>query len=682
MAYSVIKETMDYRQDWERYWDIEKLTPQFDNTRVRKATPMEFDDENVVLINKDRVKEGQQKFIGVIVLQQGINVYYLLDSDGDIWVSELLSNYDPDECIVHFESIEEANTTTQKPLEHDQPEGEKFQAIHNADTLQSISDKIESLSTDKQQPAEPDMIDKWGQEHQNTANLLTKIVQLKEQQSNLKETLNVTQERLKQYKEEITYFKDKLHNAEVREVELQQNLFQLTIKNNELKQQIENMKIPYDFIDTKATCKEPHITSSKLGHHENTNKISIYNDNSAQQLGEITGNVQNKIQTLNHVENNIATPSEQRNQSPDIKKSNDSVINISVIEQVCKSVVSPITEIVKGYQESDAQQVMDHVTMFLTAAKMRAKKGGGLRNVDCWIKQVENCTLSDPLRIQMVKLRADPDVLCLINKTENNLRKMTWLEVKALLLAKATKPTLMEATEELLLHAMTEKDDIFAFAAKLQNKYKETCQAFGVSKLKKSFAELLSFTVTCNMTKRARFLYAEAFKKDYEKTIKDLEEASRDSTYKKSLFDSSQNMKSIPILPHAPNRMGKMQEFQSHPPVLSYNEYSKTQNSYGNNQPFAQQAKGDKVPFSFPDTTNASIKNSNIPLFNKNQYYRYRDKRISSNCHSAWSNYTDHHNNYSQQNNFLHQYTSPKAQEILTQFLMTQWLIHLVLIRL
>ena len=47
MAYSVIKETMDYRQDWERYWDIEKLTPQFDNTRVRKATPIEFDDENI-----------------------------------------------------------------------------------------------------------------------------------------------------------------------------------------------------------------------------------------------------------------------------------------------------------------------------------------------------------------------------------------------------------------------------------------------------------------------------------------------------------------------------------------------------------------------------------------------------------------------------------------------------------
>ena len=139
----------------------------------------------------------------------------------------------------------------------------------------------------------------------------------------------------------------------------------------------------------------------------------------------------------------------------------------------------------------------------------------------------------------MVRLKADPDVLNLINKSEVELLDMTWTEVKTLMTAKAIKATMWEATDGLLEHAMTESDDICAFKSRLQTEYNETCRVLGVTRLRKSFEEILSFTATCNMTRKGRLMYAEALITDCEKTVDELEEATRDPSYKKSLFESS-----------------------------------------------------------------------------------------------------------------------------------------------
>ena len=138
----------------------------------------------------------------------------------------------------------------------------------------------------------------------------------------------------------------------------------------------------------------------------------------------------------------------------------------------------------------------------------------------------------------MVRLKADPDVPNLIKRSEVHLLDMTWAEVKTLLTAKATKATMWEATDGLLEHAMTESDDICAFKSRLQTEYNETCKVLGVTRLRKSFEEILSFTATCNMTKKSRLMYAEALITDCEKTVDELEEATRDPSYKKSLFGS------------------------------------------------------------------------------------------------------------------------------------------------
>ena len=179
--------------------------------------------------------------------------------------------------------------------------------------------------------------------------------------------------------------------------------------------------------------------------------------------------------------------------------------------------------------------------MFLTAKLMRAEKGNGINNLKCWIKQVENCTSSDSICIEMLRLKANPDVLCLINKTIDELQGMTWLEVKSLLRAKATKVTIWEATDEILKYVMTEEDDIFAFAARLQAEYKEACESLGVSSLKISYEELLSYTVTVGMCDKYRYMYNKSLILDYDSTLIEMEIAMRDLSIKQLFFKKINN---------------------------------------------------------------------------------------------------------------------------------------------
>ena len=119
----------------------------------------------------------------------------------------MLSSHNPDECIVHFESISDANQTTLTSLEHDQGERENSRDMLSADDLQRISDQIESLSTDDQPVAGPEAIDKLGKENGELAGEVTRLLaenkQLKQQQVHLEEALKATQERSNRSEEEL-----------------------------------------------------------------------------------------------------------------------------------------------------------------------------------------------------------------------------------------------------------------------------------------------------------------------------------------------------------------------------------------------------------------------------------------------------------------------------------------------
>ena len=101
----------DYREEWENYWSKEGLTPAIGMAKVRRVDPEVFEEGDTVIIN---TRENPQNFIGVIVYPQAEEGYYLNDPEGDIPLSDLLPNYDIDECLVHYQSIKAAESTTDK----------------------------------------------------------------------------------------------------------------------------------------------------------------------------------------------------------------------------------------------------------------------------------------------------------------------------------------------------------------------------------------------------------------------------------------------------------------------------------------------------------------------------------------------------------------------------------------
>ena len=163
---------------------------------------------------------------------------------------------------------------------------------------------------------------------------------------------------------EIKDLKSKLQNAEAREAELNDKLSQSKRNSSKLRHQLEQI---------------------------------LYQFNSIDNLDPPTSYPDNKVSAL----------------SKEVKQS---TLDIKEIEQICKSVVSTFAGMANVYMDRNIQLLKDQVSIFLTAQLMRADKGNGLKNLNHWIKQVENCASSNSLRIQMIRLKADPDVLNLIKK--------------------------------------------------------------------------------------------------------------------------------------------------------------------------------------------------------------------------------------------------------------------------
>ena len=105
---------LDYRGDWEAYWLKNELTPSFTEVKVKQVSPEVFEEGDTVIINSSSVPNKKEKFSGVIIFPQESQGYYLMDKEGDIWLSELLVNYDIDDCLVHYQSAKMADATTEE----------------------------------------------------------------------------------------------------------------------------------------------------------------------------------------------------------------------------------------------------------------------------------------------------------------------------------------------------------------------------------------------------------------------------------------------------------------------------------------------------------------------------------------------------------------------------------------
>ena len=112
--------------------------------------------------------------------------------------------------------------------------------------------------------------------------------------------------------------------------------------------------------------------------------------------------------------------------------------------------------------------------------------------------------------------------------------------MKNTLRSKATKPSAFEVTDRLLSKVMKQNDDIWAFKAVLQTEYNYYCEALGQRVLKKTFDEILSFTITAGMSNRSIYLYRDQLINNCEKTMYELEHVMRNSVTRNLLFDNNE----------------------------------------------------------------------------------------------------------------------------------------------
>ena len=226
--------------------------------------------------------------------------------------------------------------------------------------------------------------------------------------------------------------------------------------------------------------------------------------------------------------------------------------NYSSIEEICKSVLSPYLEFANTYKDIHLQTLKERISVTLTASMMRARENKGSDYLEEWIRQVENVVTSDTLRVQMIRLKASQDVLSLVGLTFEELESITWSNVKSLLRSKATKPSVLEATNNLLTNVMGPDEDVWAFKASLHTKYINQCTALGVDNLKKTFEEILSFTMTSLMSDKSKFMYFDAIISDCETTLQELETNFQDPIKRKFLFNDMRYENQVTNLEYRP----------------------------------------------------------------------------------------------------------------------------------
>ena len=123
----------------------------------------------------------------------------------------------------------------------------------------------------------------------------------------------------------------------------------------------------------------------------------------------------------------------------------------------------------------------------------------GLKHLNDWIKEVELLASSDWTRVQMIKLAAQPSVLDLIGIEKEELKKLTWEDMKKLLVDTIPELDPWKAARHLMDKPMTADDNILAFAANLKEKYKDICRATRQEELQPGYNQILAAAVLGNM---------------------------------------------------------------------------------------------------------------------------------------------------------------------------------------
>ena len=203
------------------------------------------------------------------------------------------------------------------------------------------------------------------------------------------------------------------------------------------------------------------------------------------------------------------------------------------------------------------------ITSKLTTKGLRQEGNKGLKLLNKYIQEVEQtCPFQDPMRVAMVYHTIEPGLLRRLGLDDINiLNQLSWAEVKKKLRAYLPMVEPEVAERQLLDMSMTAEDDVEEFASGIMNNYAEMCQILDKAELNTPLKDVLAFTMTRNMCLEVQRSYEDAIKRDPESTIKRLEKAFRDKSYKASVFATTKTKTTSER---------RKTEFDQAPPQLAY----------------------------------------------------------------------------------------------------------------
>ena len=176
---------------------------------------------------------------------------------------------------------------------------------------------------------------------------------------------------------------------------------------------------------------------------------------------------------------------------------------------------------------------MLEINLTVEAVRHLAK---GWQNCRQYIREVEKACPLDKIRVALVHITVEKEVLQLLRIDEEFLNNLTWEHFKKRLLAKVPAIEQTQAECRLLKTAMTSKDDVEVFTSHILTEYEATCQLFGTEQLDITVGDVLEHTITKNMTAEGQLLFAPKFRSNLEVAINKVETVFQDPHFKESMF--------------------------------------------------------------------------------------------------------------------------------------------------
>ena len=301
-----------------------------------------------------------------------------------------------------------------------------------------------------------------------------------------------------------------------------------------------------------STDRDPNISS--IQHHNLSNDLD-YSSGPSQHLNTLSDPHLTPISTRPLTTSTDFDEANSYSQPQDTQSKGSSCDRMGLITDTSSEVSQIMTQFQSYlHQQEETEKERRDVNLALEACKsvkniltmrnVRKDNYRGWNHLRQWIREVEMSCNIHSVRVIVIHLRAEKELLERLKYDVDTWKKMTWHNVKKTLMAKTPKPRLYEAQHRVLQNRMTATDDIIEFTARLEKEYEDTCLLMGVNELDLTFGEVLEVAITANMNLEGKALFGNAIRRDLEAAILKIEEAFHDKSFKELVFKSKDNRNS------------------------------------------------------------------------------------------------------------------------------------------